>query len=245
MEGSSIVTRLTTALALAAFIFMSSAGRVYADPKGRGSSPDTMSGEAASLLLFTIPGVCDSDNPCFGYEPVYDHKGRPIGRLVPLNGDTAGLNFEPGVCTAGTFPFPGPLQGSTCVVFSEASNPIPGTFIREKPGDVAFTTCHCSVGGVGDPFITGLQSIHDIVLSDQKQALEEYEALQEAILAREIHSRFTLKIRYFGPDAQYPFGHTEFQFVDGKGELKHLKGEGILDFAGNPPITFDYWFGGK
>lgn len=63
------------------------------------------------------------------------------GRNVPLAGDIVGTNFEPGVCHPGTDAF-----GLFCVIFGDG----PGQFTRMAPGGVAFTTCHCTVGGVGD-----------------------------------------------------------------------------------------------
>jgi len=70
------------------------------------------------------------------------------GRNVTLVGDIAGTNFEPGVCHPGTdltLGFP-----TSCLLFGEG----PGQFTREAPGGVAFTTCHCSVAGVGSEATT-------------------------------------------------------------------------------------------
>jgi hypothetical protein len=65
------------------------------------------------------------------------------GRNVPLHGDIEGINFEPGVCHPGV----DAVFGLHCVVFGDG----PGQFTRQHPGGVAFTTCHCTVGGVGNP----------------------------------------------------------------------------------------------
>lgn len=67
------------------------------------------------------------------------------GRQVQLTGDIVGINFEPGSCIPGvdtTLGFP-----TSCVVFGDG----PGQFTRASPGATAFTTCHCTVAGVGDP----------------------------------------------------------------------------------------------
>jgi hypothetical protein len=66
------------------------------------------------------------------------------GRVVQLTGDIEGTNFEPGVCHDGvdmSLGFP-----TYCVVFGDG----PGQFTRYAPGGVAFTTCTCTVGGVGE-----------------------------------------------------------------------------------------------
>jgi hypothetical protein len=94
----------------------------------------------------------------------------------------------------------------SCVVFGDG----PGRFQRAHPGGTGFTTCHCTVAGVGDP-----------------------------------GDSFILKISY--PPAtppQYPFGFTKFAFQDGTGELAGLRGEGTLDFAANPAVSFSYHFVG-
>ena len=70
------------------------------------------------------------------------------GRNVTLVGDIAGTNFEPAVChpcTDLTLGFP-----TSCLLFGEG----PWQFTREAPGGVAFTTCHCSVAGVGSEATT-------------------------------------------------------------------------------------------
>lgn len=127
------------------------------------------------------------------------------GRNVELTGDIVGINFEPGTCNAGvdmSLGFP-----TSCVVFGNG----PGQFTRARNGGTAFTTCHCTVAGVGNP-------------GDQ----------------------FTLRISY--PPAtppQYPFGFTKFTFQGGTGALKGLRGQGTLDFAANPAVTFSYHFVGN
>lgn len=64
------------------------------------------------------------------------------GRLVQLTGDIEGINFEPGVCQPGL-----DVDFSYCLNFGDG----PGQFTREAPGGTAFTTCTCTVGGVGNP----------------------------------------------------------------------------------------------
>lgn len=124
------------------------------------------------------------------------------GRSVQLTGDIVGTNFEPGTCHPGvdnSLGFP-----TFCVVFGDG----PGQFTRARQGGTAFTTCECSVAGVGNP-----------------------------------GDRFTLKISY--PPAappQYPFGFTKFTFQGGTGALAGLRGQGTLDFAATPAVTFSYHF---
>jgi hypothetical protein len=65
------------------------------------------------------------------------------GRNVALHGDIEGINFEPGVCHPGV----DSVFGLHCFLFGDG----PGEFTRLAPGGVAFTTCHCTVGGVGNP----------------------------------------------------------------------------------------------
>ena len=123
------------------------------------------------------------------------------GRLVKLTGDIEGINFEPGFCNPGVDMTFGP---TFCVVFGDG----PGQFTRARTGGTAFTTCACSVAGIGNP-------------GDQ----------------------FILKISY--PPAtppQYPFGFTKFTFQDGTGALSGLRGQGTLDFAASPAVTFSYHF---
>jgi hypothetical protein len=66
------------------------------------------------------------------------------GRDVALHGAIEGINFEPGTCAPGADPN---FFGLHCVLFGSG----PGQFTRLRPGGVAFTTCHCTVGGVGGP----------------------------------------------------------------------------------------------
>jgi hypothetical protein len=65
------------------------------------------------------------------------------GRNVTLQGDIVGINFEPGTCHPGV----DSMFGLHCFLFGDG----PGQFTRLRPGGVAFTTCHCTVGGIGDP----------------------------------------------------------------------------------------------
>lgn len=126
-------------------------------------------------------------------------------RRVDLNGGIIGPNYEPGTCNPGvdmSLGFP-----TFCVVFGDG----PGQFTRARKGGTAFTTCVCSLAGIGNP-------------GDQ----------------------FTLKISY--PPAtppQYPFGFTKFTFQDGTGALAGLRGQGTLNFAANPAVTFSYHFVGN
>jgi hypothetical protein len=67
------------------------------------------------------------------------------GRLVSLVGDIEGTNFEPGICHED--PDDVVPDFLNCVFFGEG----PGQFTRLAPGGVGFTTCACTVGGVGEP----------------------------------------------------------------------------------------------
>jgi hypothetical protein len=67
----------------------------------------------------------------------------PGGRNVGLNGDIVGINFEPGTCQPGV----DAVFGLHCFLFGDGA----GQFTRLHPGGVAFTTCYCTVGGVGNP----------------------------------------------------------------------------------------------
>jgi hypothetical protein len=54
-----------------------------------------------------------------------------------------------------------------------------------------------------------------------------------------------LSLRISYPEAtpkQYPFGFTKFAFQDGTGALSGLRGQGTLDFAANPAVSFSYHF---
>jgi hypothetical protein len=93
-----------------------------------------LTGTASTVFVEVSAGV-------FGF-PSGVRDGVP-GRLVTLSGDIDGTNFEPGRCVAGvdmTLGFP-----TSCVLFGEG----PGQFTRARPGSTAFTTCECTVGGVG------------------------------------------------------------------------------------------------
>lgn len=113
----------------------------------------------AALLLATPPGVSAQGPPQFGtaafafveVEPgsgVFGFasgtdQGVP-GRFVTLVGDIEGLNFEPGFCHPGvdlSLGFP-----TSCVAFGDG----PGQFTRLRSGGTAFTTCYCTVAGVGE-----------------------------------------------------------------------------------------------
>lgn len=201
------------------------------------------SGEAASLLFFVHPVLCpDTSTPCFGYEPAYDRRGRPIGRWVPLNGDIDGLNFEPGVCAREPYLDPTTKVKMYCLAFGDGV--MPGTFKRALPGTVAFTRCHCTVEDVGDSLIPDLplQIVGNNALT---KALRAYDRLQRQIEEGRIDSYFTLHIQYFDPgqNPNYPAGYTEFDMFDGRGRLRGLFGSGVLDFGATtePPITFTYW----
>jgi hypothetical protein len=124
------------------------------------------------------------------------------GRDVQLVGGIVGINFEPGTCNPGVDMSLG--FATSCVVFGNG----PGQFTRARKGQTAFTTCSCTVAGVGNQ-------------GDQ----------------------FTLKISY--PPAtppQYPFGFTKFTFQGGTGALRGLRGQGTLDFAADPAVSFKYHF---
>ena len=179
---------------------------------------------AAACLLLVSPAVVNGQSkpaagtasaafeigPYEGYPTVFsfatgvDAEGNP-GRLVQLTGDIEGINFEPGVCMDGV-DATNPFFVTRCVSFGTG----PGQFVRAHPGQTAFTTCQCTVAGVGDD-----------------------------------DSSFVLRISY--PKAtppQYPFGFTKFTFQDGTGALEGLRGQGTLDFAASPQVTFRYHFAG-
>jgi hypothetical protein len=199
---------------------------------GLAASPEKGEGAANSFLFYS-----DESGDHFGYEPVFDQNGNPIGRLVPLHGDIDGINFESGECAPGVYPS-GPLAGSTCVVFGDGVEP--GTFKRTHEGQTAFTDCFCTVAGQGDALIPDFPL--DISFGDPV-VLAQFEALKDDLDL--IESFLTLKISY--PNAvpkQYPGGFTKFAFQDGTGELEGLRGEGTLNFAapffGEPAVTFKY-----
>lgn len=105
----------------------------------KGNKP--VAGTAFLQPLFGEPGL--PEGAMIGFEAV------PGGRVVRLGGDIVGTNFEAGVCNPGIFVLPNGLP-SFCLVFGDG----PGQFKRAAPGGVAFTTCNCSVGGVGSPETT-------------------------------------------------------------------------------------------
>ena len=230
--------KLPSVLALTAFLVGAAAPLAQAQPESR--RPRVEDGKAASLLFFINPDLCpDTAAPCFGYEPAFDRRGNPIGRWVPLNGDIDGLNFEPGVCAE-------PLvfgDGSKmyCLPFDDERTPEldAGSFRRALPGDTAFTRCNCTVGDSGDPHIPDFP-INIIGERELAKALRAYDRLQRHIEGGRIDSYFTLRIQYFAPTDEYPAGYTEFDMFNGRGRLRGLFGTGILDFAGQPPITFTY-----
>ena len=157
------------------------------------ASAKPQTGTAGTAFVEVEPGV-------FGFAAgVLD--GEP-GRNVQLIGDIVGINFEPGICNPGVDTSLG--FATSCVVFGDG----PGQFTRARKGGTAFTTCACTVAGIGD-----------------------------------IGDLFVLRISY--PPAtppQYPFGFTKFTFQDGTGALSGLRGQGTLDFAANPAVTFSYHF---
>lgn len=156
------------------------------------TSAKPLSGTASTQLVEVSPGV-------FGFAA--GTQNGVTGRFVTLIGTILGINFEPGTCLPGvdmTLGFP-----TSCLLFGDG----PGQFQRAHAGGTAFTTCHCSVGGVGS--------------GDQ----------------------VTLKISY--PPAtppKYPAGFTKFTFQGGTGALAGLRGQGTLDFASNPAVSFTYHF---
>lgn len=92
------------------------------------------SGTASTVFVEVSPGV-------FGFAEAT--RNGVTGRDVTLAGDIAGTNFEPGECVAGvdmTLGFP-----TSCVLFGDG----PGQFRRAHAGSTAFTTCECTVAGVG------------------------------------------------------------------------------------------------
>ena len=157
------------------------------------ASAKPQAGTAGTTFVEVMPGV-------FGFAAAT--LNGESGRNVQLTGDIVGINFEPGTCNPGVDTTLG--FETSCVVFGDG----PGQFTRARTGGTAFTTCACSVAGIGNP-------------GDQ----------------------FILKISY--PPAtppQYPFGFTKFTFQDGTGALSGLRGQGTLDFAANPAVSFSYHF---
>jgi hypothetical protein len=150
-------------------------------------------GTAGTAFVEVMPGV-------FGFASgTLDGE---TGRNVQLVGDIVGINFEAGTCNPGVDMSLG--FATSCVVFGDG----PGQFTRARKGQTAFTTCSCTVAGIGN-------------LGDQ----------------------FVLRISY--PPAtppQYPFGFTKFAFQDGTGALSGLRGQGTLNFAANPAVSFSYHF---
>jgi len=159
------------------------------------------SGTASAQLVMEVIG----EAAVFSFEMGTDADGNP-GRLVQLSGDIEGINFEPGTCNPG-IDMSNPSFLTRCVNFGSG----PGQFERARPGQTAFTTCQCTVAGIGGD-----------------------------------DSSFILRISYpKGTPPQYPFGFTKFTFQDGTGALAGLRGQGTLDFAANPQVTFNYHFAGR
>jgi len=157
------------------------------------TSAKPRTGTAGTAFVEVEPGVFGFAAGTFNGEPV---------RVVGLTNDILGDNHEPGICHPGvdmSLGFP-----TSCVVFGDG----PGQFTRTRPGNTAFTTCVCTVAGIGNP-----------------------------------GDRFILRISY--PPAtppKYPFGFTKFSFQDGTGALRGLRGQGTLDFAADPAVSFSYHF---
>jgi hypothetical protein len=157
------------------------------------SAAKPQTGTAGTVFVEVSPGV-------FGFAA--GTLNGESGRDVQLTGDIVGVNFEPGICNPGvdmSLGFP-----TSCVVFGDG----PGQFTRARPGNTAFTTCACTVAGIGNP-----------------------------------GDGFSLRISY--PEAtpkQYPFGFTNFALLFGTGALSGLRGQGTLDFAANPAVSFSYHF---
>lgn len=99
-------------------------------------------GTASAVLIFEA--VYEGRSNVFRFEQGFDAQGNP-GRLVQLTGDIEGINFEPGECMPGV-DTSNPFFFTSCVNFGTG----PGQFVRAHPGQTAFTTCECTVGGVGD-----------------------------------------------------------------------------------------------
>ena len=157
------------------------------------TSAKPQTGTAGTEFVEVMPGV-------FGFAA--GMLNGESGRIVQLIGGIFGINFELGTCNPGVDMSLG--FATSCVVFGNG----PGQFTRARKGQTAFTTCSCTVDGVGNP-------------GDQ----------------------FTLRISY--PPAtppQYPFGFTKFTFQDGTGALRGLRGQGTLDFAADPAVSFKYHF---
>src|SRR5688572_11162289 len=106
----------------------------------RGSSPITAACPAAPRRSQRVTAI---RNPfATGGFPDAVQDG-VTGRNVVLQGDIEGTNFEPGTCHPGV----DSVFGLHCFLFGDGA----GQFTRLRPGGVAFTTCYCTVGGVGEP----------------------------------------------------------------------------------------------
>ena len=119
-----------------ALAFVAVACLLVATPQVASAQAQRQSGESSFTFVETSPGV-------FGFAA--GTLDGVEGRLVQLVGTIEGINFEPGFCNPGvdmSLGFP-----TFCVAFGDG----PGQFTRLRPGGTAFTTCECTVDGVGDP----------------------------------------------------------------------------------------------
>jgi hypothetical protein len=136
-----------SAIALSALVVTAAcSGAVSPSPSPALTSSVSASSAATDAQGGSLTGTAglnfvDTGGGVFGF--VAGTQDGQTGRVVQLSGDMVGTNFEPGVCHDGvdtSLGFP-----TYCVVFGDG----PGQFTREAPGGVAFTTCECTVGGVG------------------------------------------------------------------------------------------------
>ena len=141
-----------SAIALSALVVTTAcSGTAPTGPSAARTSSVSASSAATEAQGGSLTGVA-----ALNFAPVDDGFGNTVGgfaeatedgqtgRVVELSLDIVGLNFEPGVCHPGqdtSLGFP-----THCVVFGDGA----GQFTRYAPGGVAFTTCHCTVGGVGE-----------------------------------------------------------------------------------------------
>jgi hypothetical protein len=134
-------------------------------PSGPTPQGDESAGAPASSGTAVLPGSLASSRPQAGQAWIalefFEVDGVPVvgfepgtvngvqGRLVQLVGDIQGINFEPGECISGVDFSAG--FAAFCLNFGDG----PGQFMRAHPGKTAFTTCSCTVAGVGvdDRFI--------------------------------------------------------------------------------------------
>jgi hypothetical protein len=137
-----------SALALAAVVVTAAcSGTAPTSPSAALTSSVSSSSAATEAKGGSLTGTAaltfvDTGGGVFGFAAAT--QDGQTGRVVQLTGDIEGTNFEPGVCHDGvdaSLGFP-----TYCVVFGDG----PGQFTRYAPGGVAFTTCTCTVGGVGE-----------------------------------------------------------------------------------------------